>query len=361
MAGAKNYDLELKDLIEAVLREQASDLHISVARHPTMRVAGKLTPLEKKPVLVSEDTKGLVFAMLDEKAREKFIEDKELDFSYTYQEKARFRVNAFFERGFIAAALRLVPMDIKSLQELNLPESLLEFARKKQGFFLVVGPTGHGKSTTLASLVNFINHERFEHILTIEDPIEFLFTQDKSIIDQREVGFDTKGFHKALRSMFRQDVNVGMIGEMRDHETISAAVTAAETGHLILSSLHTNNAAQTIDRIIDAFPSTQQNQIRSQLSMSLLGIFSQRLVPRISGGLIPAYELLIANTAVRNLIRENKAHEIDIVIETSSELGMITLNKSLAALVERREITLETALAYSLDQRGLGHLLGKKI
>lgn len=361
MAGAKNYDTELKDLIEAVLREQASDLHISVSRHPTLRIAGKLTPLEKKPILVPEDTRGLVFSMLEEKAKEKLIEEKELDFSYDYQEKARFRVNAFFERGFVAAALRLVPVEIKTLADLNLPQNLLDFARKKQGFFIVVGPTGHGKSTTLASLVDFINHERYEHIITIEDPVEFLFTQDKSIIDQREVGFDTKGFHRALRSVFRQDANVGMIGEMRDHETISAAVTAAETGHLILSSLHTNNAAQTIDRIIDAFPSVQQNQIRSQLSMSLLGIFSQRLIPRISGGLIPAYELLIANTAVRNLIRENKVHEIDIILETSSELGMITLNKSLAALVERQEITLDSALAYSLDQKGLGHLLGKKL
>ena len=354
-----NYESELKDLIQTTLREQASDLHISAGRHPTLRVSGKLTPLVQKPVLVPENTSGLVFAMLSEDMRKKFLEERELDFSYNFEGKARFRVNAYFERGFMAAALRLVPVEIKTVADLNLPEILLDFTKKKQGFFLVVGPTGHGKSTTLASLVNVINRERFEHIVTIEDPIEFLFTQDKSIIDQREVGADTNNFHKALRSMFRQDVNVAMIGEMRDPETISAAVTAAETGHLILSSLHTNNASQTIDRIIDAFPAAQQNQIRFQLASSLLGIFSQRLVPRVSGGLIPAYELLIVNTAVRNLIRENKTHEIDIVIETNSELGMITLNKSLISLVEREEITFDTAMAYSLDPRGLAGLLGK--
>ena len=359
MSEGKDYQADLKELIQAVLAEQASDLHISVGRHPTLRVAGKLTPLDKKPMLVPEDTRGLVLAMLDEKAREKFLSDFELDFSYTFSDKARFRVNAFFEKGFVAAALRLVPVEIKTLTDLHLPEFLKDFVKKKQGFFLVVGPTGHGKSTTLASLVQIINQERAEHIVTIEDPVEFLFTQDKSIIDQREVGFDTKGFHKALRSMFRQDVNVAMIGEMRDHETISAAVTAAETGHLILSSLHTNNAAQTIDRIIDAFPPGQQNQIRPQLAASLIGIFSQRLIPRISGGLIPAYEVLIATTAVRNLIRENKVHEIDIVIETNSEIGMITLNKSLINLVEQEEITFDTAMTYSLDPKNLANLMGK--
>ena len=360
MIGGKNYEAELKGLIQQVLAEQASDLHISAGRHPTLRVAGKLTLLTQKPVLVPEDTQGLVFAMLDEKMREKLASDRELDFSYTYEDKARFRVNAFFERGFFAAALRLVPVEIKTLKELNLPEIVADFTRKKQGFFLVVGPTGHGKSTTLASLIQIINQERYEHIATVEDPVEFLFTHDKCIIDQREVGSDTKGFHRALRSMFRQDVNVAMIGEMRDHETISAAVTAAETGHLVLSSLHTNNAAQTVDRIIDAFPPAQQNQIRSQLSASLLGIFSQRLLPRVSGGLIPAYELLIATTAVRNLIRENKPHEIDIVIETSLELGMVSLNRSLAMLIENEEITLDTALAYSLNPKGLTNLIGKK-
>lgn len=355
----QDYKKGLEELIVTVVKEGASDLHITVGRHPTLRIAGELIPLIKKPVLTPEDTKGLVFAMFGEDEQRRIVEEKELDFSYTYEGKARFRVNVFVQRGFFGAALRLIPVEIKSLNELNLPDSLGDFSRREQGFFLVVGPTGHGKSTTLAAMVDIINRERSEHIITIEDPIEYMFTQDKSIIDQREVRQDTNDFHTALRSMFRQDVNVAMIGEMRDHETISAAVTSAETGHLILSSLHTNNASQTIHRIIDSFPAEQQNQIRSQLSSSLIGIFSQRLVPRISGGRIPAYELLIANTAVRNLIRENKIHEIDLVIETSAEEGMINLNQSLINLVRQGEISMESASLYSLDPKTLKHLMGR--
>lgn len=354
-----DYAREFQELILAVLREEASDLHIAPGRQPMLRISGKLTPLVKRPPFTPEDARGLIFAMIGEKDRGKLLEEKEIDFSYSFEDKARFRVNAFQERGFLSAALRLVPVAIKTLSQLNLPEMLRDFTQKQQGFFLVVGPTGHGKTTTLASLINVINRERTEHILTIEDPIEYLFQPDKSIIDQREVGSDTKDFQRALRSMFRQDVNVAMIGEMRDHETMSAAVTAAETGHLILSSLHTNNAAQTIDRIIDSFPPSQHGQIRSQLSATLLGIFSQRLLPRISGGLIPAYELLIANTAVRNLIRENKIHELDLVIETSSELGMVSLNQSLVGLVRQGEIALESAVDYSLDSKNLETLLEK--
>jgi twitching motility protein PilT len=257
----------------------------------------------------------------------------------------------------MGASLRLVSSVVKDIESLNLPAVLRDFANKEQGFFLVVGPIGHGKSTTLASMIDYINHSRSEHILTIEDPIEYFFVQDKSIIDQREVKNDTKDFHSALRSMFREDVNVGMIGEMRDLETISTAITAAETGHLVFSSLHTNNAAQTIDRIIDSFPAEQQNQIRLQLSSALLGVFSQRLVPRISGGLIPAYELLVCNPAIKNLIREKRTHEIDIVIETSFEQGMVSLDRSLANLVREREITIENALAHSLNPKGLEGLL----
>ena len=267
---------------------------------------------------------------------------------------ARFRVNIFFEHGFISAALRLIPVKIPTLEELNLPPFLTDFARRPQGFFLVVGPTGHGKSTTLASMADAINHERAEHILTIEDPIEYLFADDKSIINQREIGIDALDFPSALRSMFREDVNVGV---MRDPETIATAVTAAETGHLILSSLHTNSASQTIHRIIDAFPADQQTQIRSQLSSTLLGVFSQRLVPRISGGRIPAYEMLVANTAVRNLIRENKVHEIDLFIETSSSEGMVSLNQSLVELVRKGQITFEAARSFSLNAQGLEHLI----
>lgn len=349
----KDYKKELSELIMTIVKEGASDLHLSVGRHPTIRVAGSLIPLVKKDILTPEDTEGLVLALLKEEDKETFFKKKELDFSYNFEDKLRFRVNVFFQRGFAGAALRLIPTNIKGFKDLNLPEVLKDFCNKEQGFFLVVGPIGHGKSTTLASMIDFINHSRAEHILTIEDPVEYVFEQDKSIIDQREVRKDTLDFHTALRSMFRQDVNVVMIGEMRDNETMATAVTAAETGHLVFSSLHTNNAAQTIDRIIDSFPSEQQNQIRLQLSNALLGVFSQRLVPRISGGRIPAYELLIATPAVKNLIREGRTHEIDIVIETSLELGMVSLNRSLADLVRRGEISTDNAFNYSLNPRSL--------
>lgn len=352
-----DYKKELADLIMIVVKEGASDFHITVGRHPTFRVSGSLVPLVKKPVLSPKDAEGLIFSMLDEEKKSTLIKNKELDFSFMFEDKVRFRVNAFFQRGFLGASLRLIPMKIKNFKDLNLPDILIDFSNKQQGFFLVVGPIGHGKSTTLAAIIDYINHSRAEHILTIEDPIEYLFIQDKSIIDQREVKSDTKDFRNALRSMFRQDINVAMIGEMRDVETISAAVTAAETGHLIFSSLHTNNAAQTIDRIIDSFPHDQQNQIRVQLASALLGVFSQRLIPRISGGVIPAYELFINTTAIKNLIRENRTHEIDIVIETSLELGMISLNRSLANLVRDGEINIESAFTYSLNPKGLEGLI----
>ncbi|KKS95311.1 MAG: Pilus retraction protein PilT [Candidatus Giovannonibacteria bacterium GW2011_GWA1_43_15] len=337
----------------------ASDLHIAVGRHPVLRVSGQLVPLTKKPILTQADTAGLVEAMMGKEWFQEFLQNKEKDFSYSYKDKIRFRVNVYFQKGFIGAALRIVPYKIKTLEELNIPQILAEFSKKEQGFFLVVGPTGHGKSTTLAALIDLINHTRTEHIITIEDPIEYIFLPDRSMIDQREVGLDTKDFATALRSMFREDVNVAMIGEMRDHETMAAAVTAAETGHLIFSSLHTNNAAQTIDRIIDTFPGAQQGQIRTQLASTLIGIFSQRLVPRISGGLIPAYELLLSNAAVRNLIRENKVHEIDLVIETNAEVGMVSFNRSLIDLVRRGEITMENALLFSLNPQELRILAGK--
>jgi twitching motility protein PilT len=349
----KDYKKELMELLLTVVKENASDLHISVGRHPTFRVFGALIPLVRKPILSTEDTEGLIFAMLKEEERKLLLGNKELDFSYSFEDKARFRVNAFYQRGFLGAALRLIPTEIKTFKELNLPDVLADFSRKEQGFFLTVGPIGHGKSTTLASMIDYVNHNASKHILTIEDPIEYYFIQDKSIIDQREIRIDTTDFHTALRSMFRQDVNVSMIGEMRDIETMSAAATAAETGHLILSSLHTNNAAQTIDRIIDSFQAEQQNQIRLQLANALVGIFSQRLVPRISGGRIIAYELLINNPAIKNIIRESRTHEIDMVIETSLESGMISLNRSLASLVREGEITVENAFAYSLNPREL--------
>ncbi len=353
-----DYKKELKDLILAVVKEGGSDLHLNVGFHPAIRVTGSLIPLVKKPILSPEDTSGLIMALLSEYNQEKLQKDKELDFSYQFEDKARFRGNAFYQKGVLSASLRLIPPQVKDLKSLNLPAEILQhFASKEQGFFLVVGPIGHGKSTTLASMIEFINRSRAEHILTIEDPVEYLFGQDKSIIDQREVHFDTASFSRALRSMFRQDVNVGMIGEMRDPETMSIAITAAETGHLIFSTLHTNSASQTIDTIINSFVEAQQNQIRIQLAGSLLGVFSQRLIPRIAGGLIPAYEILINNSAIANLIREGRTHEIDSVIETSSGSGMMSLDRTLVDLIRKGEITVENATSFSLNPNELERLL----
>ena len=354
-----NYEQELDDLLHLMLKENASDLHITVGRHPTIRVDGGMIEIVKKPILTQETAEGLVFLLMTKEQQAHFIKTKDADFSYAFKNIARFRVNAFSQRGFVGAALRFIPTKIRTLEELRIPTLIHDYCAKSQGFFLCVGPTGHGKTTTLAALVDYVNHTRNDHIITVEDPIEYLFSSDRSTVDQREVGSDTESFSSALRAMFRQDVDVAMIGEMRDKETIAAAVTAAETGHLILSSLHTNNAAQTIDRIIDSFPSDQQNQIRSQLSNTLIGILSQRLIPRIEGGLVPAVELLIANSATRNLIRENKIHEIDLVIETSVDEGMISLNRSIVSLIRGGEISFETAINYSSNPSELQLLLKK--
>jgi twitching motility protein PilT len=351
-----DYKTILADLIKTVANEGASDLHLSEGRHPTIRVSGMLLPLVKHPVLSKEDTAGLIKELLSEENRQIFYSKKEIDFSFSFED-ARFRGNAFFQQGAVSVALRLVPKKIRTFEELNLPDILKTFADKQQGFFLVVGPVGHGKSTTLAAMIDYVNSSRAEHILTIEDPIEYIYEQKRSVIDQREVRIDTDDFPNALRSMFREDVDVVLIGEMRGLETISTAVTAGETGHLVFSTLHTNSAAQTIDRIIDSFPAAQQDQIRSQLSSSLNGIFSQRLIPRISGGLIPAYELLINNNAVSNLIREKRTHEINTVIETSSQEGMVDMNRCLADLVAQGEITIENAYHFSFDPKNLERLL----
>lgn len=353
----KEYINELRALIEIVIKEGASDLHLTANTHPTIRVAGSLVPLMTQPALTAEDTMGFARALMRENFFEVFQREQEADFSYAYQDKVRFRGNAYIAQGAAGIALRLIPREIKPIAELNLPPILETFAQREQGFFLCVGPVGQGKSTTLASLVELINQNRPEHVVTIEDPIEYLFEPKKALIDQREVKIDTKDFQTALRQAFRQDVDVIMIGEMRNPETISTAVTAAETGHLVFSTLHTNNAAQTIDRIIDSFPSGQQEQIRLQLASSLIGIFSQRLIPRISGGLIPAFELLINNAAVSNLIREKRTHEVNTVIETGSEEGMIDMNRSLAELVRRGEISVESAFSRSLNPKILERLL----
>ena len=335
-------------LLDLTIKSQASDLHISVGHLPIMRIDGELVHMVKEKKITPEMSKGLIFSLMSKDQQGRFLEKKELDFSYNFQDKARFRINVFFQRNSISCALRLVPNKIRTIKELGLPSILRSFTKVKQGFVLLCGPSSQGKSTTLAALIDEINHTRADHVVTIEDPIEYVFQDDQSIIDQREIGEDTLSFANALRSTFRQDPDVIMVGEMRDSETMATAITAAETGHLVFATLHTNSASQTIHRIVDSFDPAEQAQIRSQLSSSLLGIVSQRLVPRIKGGLVPACEVLIANHAVSNLIRENKIHEIPSVIETSLEQGMISLNRSLSDLVRRREISLENALNYSL-------------
>ncbi len=346
----------IESLVQIVIREKASDIHLSEGRYPTIRVDGTLIPIQAGVPLNKNDLEEILLIFLRPEQREKFMQEKEFDFSYEAKEQ-RFRGNVFFQQGHISIVLRAIAKEVKTLEELKLPSVLELFARKKQGFFLVVGPTGHGKSTTLASIIELINQNRSAHILTIEDPIEYVYTQKNAIIDQREVGTDTKSFERALKSMFREDIDVVLVGEMRGQATIETAVTAAETGHLVFSTLHTNSASQTIDRIIDTFPPEGQKQIRNQLASSLIGIFSQRLVKSVSGGRVPAYELLINNNAIANLIREGRIAEIDSFIETGLDQGMISLNRSLAELVRKGEITVEDAYAYSPRAKSLEKML----
>jgi len=349
----------LNKLLLTSIKEDASDIHFSVGRPPSLRIDGRLIPLVREKVLTPEAAEGLCLALLTEEQKQKFLRAKDIDFSYSFEDKVRFRVNVFRQKGYVSAALRVIPMKIRTMEELNLPIILNEFTKPSQGFVLIVGPSGHGKSTTLAALIDKINHERPDHIITIEDPIEYVFRADKAIVDQREVGRDTESFARALRSSFREDPDVIMVGEMRDPETMGIAVTAAETGHLVFATLHTNNAAQTVDRIIDTFPPYQQSQIKTQLAATLTAIVSQRLVPSLKGGRIPACEVMLANSAVRNIIREGKIHQVDLVIETSSEEGMFTLNNSLAGLVRSGLISMGNAEKYSLNLSELRTLLEK--
>jgi len=353
-----DYQNKLAELMILAAQQGASDLHLSVGKHPTVRIDGNLVPVSNESILTPEMTAGLISTLLTPEQEEKLIQEKEIDFAFSYEDKIRFRINVYFQRGYLSAALRLISTHIRTVEELNLPPILHEYSKYNQGFVLVVGPAGHGKTTTLAALIDEVNHKRMDHIITIEDPIEYTFIQDRALIDQREVGGDTLSFHRGLRSVLRQDPDVVMIGEMRDPESISIALTAAETGHLVFSTLHTNSSSQTIDRIIDSFPASQQNQVRSQLASTLLGIVSERLIPRISGGRIPACEIMFANAAVKNLIREAKTYQIDLVIETSTQEGMSSLNRALIDLVRKREISLETAETYSLNPSELRQLLG---
>ncbi len=343
----KSTELEINKLLTLVLQRGGSDLHLVAGKPPTLRIDSQLQELKEYEILSGNAIATMVDVLLETDARKKeFADDKELDFSFNYKDNIRFRINAYYQKGFVSASLRLIPNKIKTIEELGLPPQFNNLIDHKQGLVLVVGPTGHGKSTTLAALIDKINHTRAENIVTIEDPIEFVYIQDKSLISQREVGSDTKSFGRALRSALREDPDVVLVGEMRDLESIATTITVAETGHLVFATLHTNNAAQTIDRIIDVFPAYQQNQIRSQLSNILVSVISQRLLPKIGGGRVPAVEVMMMNNAVSNVIRENKTYELPNIIHTSAASGMVPLDHNLAELVKKGMVKVEAALPY---------------
>lgn len=344
-----NQELRIEILLEEVVRRRASDLHLQVGLPPVLRVDGSLVPIAGFNSLDEAAVETLLFAILDKDQQQILDKDKEFDFSFAFGNLGRFRVNAYHEKGNLAAALRLIPNEIKSITELGVPPVVMNFASYPRGLVLVTGPTGSGKSTTLASLVDKLNAETSQHIITIEDPIEFTHASKKSVVVQREVHYDTYSFSAALRSSLRQDPDVVLIGEMRDLETISAAITIAETGHLVLASLHTNSAAQSIDRMVDVFPPHQQSQIRAQLANILMAICSQRLVPAIGGGRVVAAEILIANPAVRNIIREGKTHQLDAVIQTGADAGMQTMDRTLVGLVQSGVVTYDEARSFAVD------------
>lgn len=355
MAASQQPRIEV--LLEEVIKKKASDLHLQVGLPPMLRIDGSLTPVSGADALTEQAVETLIFAILDDDQKQILLKDKEFDFSFAFGDIGRFRVNAFHERGNLAAALRLIPNEIKSIEQLGLPNTVNKFADYPRGLVLVTGPTGSGKSTTLAALVDKINNERPHHIITIEDPVEFTHKSKKSLLVQREVHYDTFSFSAALRSALRQDPDVVLIGEMRDLETIASAITIAETGHLVFATLHTNSAAQSIDRMIDVFPPHQQPQIRSQLSNILMGICSQRLVPAIGGGRVPAAEVLVATPAVRNIIREGKTHQLDAVIQTGAEFGMQSMDKTLVTMIQSGTISYDEARNYAVDVEELDRLM----
>src|ERR1700712_1099257 len=344
-------------LLEEVVKRKASDLHLQVSLPPMLRVDGSLVPVNGADVLTDEAVETLIFAILDEDQKQILLKDKEFDFSFSFGDLGRFRVNAFHERGNLAAALRLIPSDILTIEQLGLPEIVNKFASYPRGLVLVTGPTGSGKSTSLAALIHKINMERSTHIITIEDPIEYTHKSKKSVIVQREVHYDTYSFSAALRSALRQDPDVVLLGEMRDLETIASAITIAETGHLVFATLHTNSAAQSIDRMVDVFPPHQQPQIRAQLSNILMAICSQRLVPSIGGGRVAATEILVATPAVRNIIREGKTHQLEAVIQTGAEYGMQSMDKTLVNLIHTGTISYDEARNVAVDIDELDRLM----
>lgn len=342
----------VSQLIDYAIAHGASDLHLIVGVPPVVRRDGQLLAIANEPPLTAETADEAIGSIMLPEQRRTYLVDRELDFSFGFRDM-RFRVNSYFERGRMAASFRLIPSEIPNLRALRLPPVLERFTAPSQGFVIITGPTGHGKSTTLAALIQHINETRSDHIVTIEDPIEYVFTHKRSMISQREVGSDTASFAAALRSVLREDPNVILVGEMRDTETMEAALTAAETGHLVFATLHSNSAEQTTDRIVDSFPPHQQSQIRLQLANVLLGIVSQRLIPRVAGGRIVAAEILTANGAIRSLIREGKTHQIGNVIKTSASDGMINLDKVLAELVAKGEVTIDDALVWADDPKQL--------
>lgn len=349
----------IEKYLEEVVRRDSSDLHLQVGLPAMLRIDGKLTPVEDKLTLSEKDLEELVATLLDDNQKAKLEKTREIDFSFAFGDLARFRVNAFHEKGNIAAALRLIPTKIRTVDELGLPQVISQFTQLPRGLVLITGPTGSGKSTTQAAMIDLINTNRSEHIITVEDPIEYQHHHKKSIIVQREVEFDTLTFSAALRSALREDPDVVLIGEMRDLETIATAITVAETGHLVLATLHTNSASQSIDRMIDVFPPHQQQQIRIQLSNVLAGIVSQRLIPMVGGGRIAAAEVLVVTPAVRNIIREAKSHQIDAVIQTGAEYGMQSMDRVLVGLINEGKITYEEAKNYAVDLQEFERLMRK--
>lgn len=355
--------MEIRELLDLTIKNKASDLHLLPGIPPSIRIDGSLRYLSNYPPITPQEMETMLFSILKPEQKELLINNKEIDFSFgfgggAYGDLGRFRTNLYYQRGVLSAAFRYLEPHIKSIEDLKLPKVCHSFAELKQGFVIVTGPTGHGKSTTLAAIINEINVQKAVHILTIEDPIEYIYPPGKSIISQREMDLDTHSWNLALRSSLREDPDVVLIGEMRDPETIAAALTIAETGHLVFSTLHTNSAAQTIDRIIDSFPANQQNQIKIQLASTLKGVVSQRLIPRIDGGRVPGVEVLVGSSAIASNIREGKTHLIDSIIQTSQDVGMMTLESSLASLVLAGTISLEVAKSYSLRPEELLRMVG---
>lgn len=350
--------MNIHQLLDIAVEKKASDLHLIVGYPPSVRINGELIPIIGMNVLADSDLTGLISPLISASQKKAFDENLELDIGLTYEDKARFRINLLKEQGHLAVALRLIPLKIPEMASLGLPEIMERIVTLRQGFILVTGPTGHGKSTTLASMINNINLTRSAHILTIEDPVEYIYPKAKSMVSQRELLIDTKNWSNALRAALREDPDVVLVGEMRDYETIAAAITIAETGHLVFATLHTNSAAQSIDRIIDVFPQNQQPQIRLQLSAVLEAVLSQRLVPMITPGRALACELLLRNAALSSLIRDAKTHMIDNLIQTSGEMGMVSMETSLMKLVKEGKVSFEIAQAYSLRPNVLAKLLG---